>query len=255
MKVLLAPLASPGFVFPMVAIADRLRALGHSCSFVTNVTYEEFLSSRGYVRIPRGAREGESFEVNGWGDPLRVVMQLRHIEHALRVFQPDIVLASHLAMGPLVAKARHGVPVAMLGSLVHLYPTQTSLAAPGSRERAWRHDEMLRCLNTALAALQMPPAAETSLDESPVLGTHYFIQGVAEMHASSLPMPTRTSFVGSCLLDAGEDFCDDEARAWMDRQADARRPLLYVRLGRSSRRRRTGLRSPHPWRRATSPRW
>jgi UDP:flavonoid glycosyltransferase YjiC (YdhE family) len=229
MNVLLAGLASPGLVFPLIAVAERLRARGHRAAFVTDLPYAEHLEARGFARIPRSARDGRSFELDGWGNPLRVAMQVRHLEYALERDHYDVVLASHLALGPLLIREMRGVPVAMLGSLVFLWRSSASGAGSGfDARRAARHSEMMSLLELARRSFALPPA-EPSGDA--ILGDRFFVQGVPELDEDVETLPPQVRFVGSCVLPDGVRS-GGEAE-WAREQRRAGRRVLYVQLGRT----------------------
>ena len=69
-RILIAALASPGFVFSSLAVAERARAAGHEVAFVTDVSYADAVEARGFARIRRGRSDGPSFGLDGWGRPL-----------------------------------------------------------------------------------------------------------------------------------------------------------------------------------------
>lgn len=235
-RILIATLATPGFVFSSLAVAERLRAAGHDVAFVTDLGYADAISARGFVRIPRGTGDGRSFQLDGWGDPLQIALQVRHLEYAILTFRPDAILSSNLAMGPLLVGRAYRVPVAVLGSVVFLWPGTRVLsdAADAETERRlrWRYDDQLRHLEAAAACLELPAFATFDFERSPLFGDRFLIQGVPELQRDAASLPAACRFVGSCA-DEALDAPDAGAVAWLRAQNSRHRALLYVQLGRT----------------------
>jgi UDP:flavonoid glycosyltransferase YjiC (YdhE family) len=234
-RVLIAPLASPGFVFSSLAVAERARAAGNDVAFVTDLSFADTIASRGFARIPRGAGDGHSFQLDGWGHPLQIAMQVKHLELALAAFRPDVILASNLAMGPLLVARAHRIPVAVLGSVVFLWPDARAAARPPAeataRRLAWRYREQMQHLETAAATLGLPAFAPAGSADNPLLGDRFLIQGVPELQRDDGALPDACRFVGSCTYDA-LDAPSAEELAWLRAQRACRRALVYVQLGR-----------------------
>lgn len=233
MNVLIASLATPGFVFPSIAVAERLRARGHDVAFVTDTSFARAIEQRGFARIARGTPDGHSFEIDGWADPYRIAMQTKHLLAALTVFRPDVILASNLAMGPLIVRLTHRIPVAVLGSVVLLWPSLRTAASsePAVDARlAWRYADQLRHLERACAALGVALASEP-YERSPLFGDRFLLQGVPELQRDAALLPAPVRFTGSCALDE-IDVAGDDAAAWLRAQRARGRRILYVQLGR-----------------------
>src|SRR5262249_30886445 len=126
MRVLFCPIASHGFVHPAIAVAHALQRRGHTVAFATGQAFTQTLAQAAPERIPRGAGDGASFAIERWFDPMNVVMQVKHIEYALRRFAPDVIVSHPLALGPVIVRERTRVPVAMLGMAAHLWPVSTA---------------------------------------------------------------------------------------------------------------------------------
>lgn len=236
MRVLLAPVATPGFVFPLIAVAEALRSRGHEAAFVTDARFAAAIEARGFARLPRSAPDGPSFEIENWGDPVRIAIQAKHVERALDAYRPDAVLASNLAMGPLVARELHGVPTAVLGPIALLWgpPAQPASAHPArDARRAWRHGDQLAHLERARRAFGLPPWSGP-FEASPLFGDRFLLQSVPELHAGER-RPPAVRYVGSCVLPEIGALAGDDA-AWIRGRRAAHRTLLYVQLGRLFRR-------------------
>lgn len=109
MRILCSTLASPGFSFPVRAIAERLRDAGHELTGV----------------------RGPAFRVGTWHTREAVREQLAALDRACSERPPEVLLTSALCLGPLLTGARLGLPVAVVG-----------LAAPLLPEAGRRRDEL-----------------------------------------------------------------------------------------------------------------
>lgn len=235
MNILVASLATPGFVFPLIAVAGKLRARGHDVAFVSDVSFSETLHGYGYRRIARGAPDGASFRIESWGDPLNVAIQVRHVEAALRSFAPDAILASHLALGPLVVRELHDIPVVVLGPVV-LPWRQASRCdlEPGSAPSgpAWRYVEYRAALERARLALGLAPSREP-YERSRVFGDLTLLQGVAALQSGEDPLPAAVRIVGSCMNATTDARLAPDDAAWLRAQRGRGRSVIYVHLGRT----------------------
>ncbi|HEY0481800.1 MAG TPA: nucleotide disphospho-sugar-binding domain-containing protein [Kofleriaceae bacterium] len=230
MRVLLCPIASHGFVYPAIAVARALQRRGHSVAFATGQAFTETLAQVDLERIPRGASDGASFGIERWFDPLNVVMQVKHIEYALRRFAPDVLVSHPLALGPLLVRQRLGVPVAVLGMAAHLWPVSTAPAVTEAEQRlAWRHDAMMRHLDDARALLHLEATPATPA-ASPLLGDLFLLQSVPELVTDLDRLPRQAHLVGAC---SWEPPASEELRAWTRDAAASGEPLIYVHHGRS----------------------
>ncbi|HEY0394487.1 MAG TPA: nucleotide disphospho-sugar-binding domain-containing protein [Candidatus Elarobacter sp.] len=234
MRVLIATLASPGFVFSSLAVAEALRARGHRVAFVTDAAYADALAARGFARLPNGADDAPSFQLDGWFDPQRIATQVRHLAAALRAQTPDVVLASNLAMGPLLVRRLVPVPVAVLGPMVLLWPSLRPSDDPADAEiegrLAWRHADQMRHLTRAADALGIV-LPDHGYERSPLFGDRYLLQGVPALQRLRDALPPAVRFAGPCTFDApGHDGVEETA--WIARQRAHGRRIVYVQLGR-----------------------
>ncbi|HTD33907.1 MAG TPA: nucleotide disphospho-sugar-binding domain-containing protein [Candidatus Elarobacter sp.] len=230
MRILVATLSTPGFVFPLLAVADALRARGDDVAFVADLAFAETLRARGHRRIARGAADGPSFRIESWGEPLNVAIQVRHLEAALGAFAPHAILASHLALGPLVARELHGIPVAVLGPIV--LPWRYGVpAAEGAPDPAWRYAELRATLERARLAFGLAPSAEP-YERSLLFGDVTLLQGVAGLQAGGADSGA-LRVVGSCMNPSADARLDAGDAAWLRAQRAAGRKIVYVHLGRT----------------------
>src|SRR5258708_10707919 len=177
-------------------------------------------------RLARDRNDGQSFQLNNWGHPLVVAIQVRHAQNAIERFHPDVMLSSTLALGPLIAGELADLPVAVLGLATYLWP----VALPGGGHRSadplaeYRHREMVALYNATrgLFGLSQSPAA---LEASPLLGSLYLLQTVPLFHPLTDHLPARVRLIGSCLHEPEPP--DAELVEWLDGAG----PLVYVQHG------------------------
>jgi hypothetical protein len=102
LKALLCGLATPGLLFPLIGIAERLRTQGWDCAFVTDVAFEGVLRTNEFARVPRGKKDGPSFAIAHWALPGHIAMQVKHIEYAIALEEPDVIVANQLCLGAMI---------------------------------------------------------------------------------------------------------------------------------------------------------
>jgi UDP:flavonoid glycosyltransferase YjiC (YdhE family) len=233
MRCLLCPLATPGFLYPAIGLALSLQSAGHEVAFATGATFAETLARVGLRRIPRGQRDGPSFEVESWHHPLSIAIQLKHVEHALASFPADVIVASQLALGPLLAAERRRVPVVVQGLCTYLWPTgdddETSSSRATRERRAWRLGDMLGHLETARAIMRLPAVVEPT--ENPFVGALFLLRSVAELEGPEHLLPAGVHLVGDQLWEP--DSCDPEVESWIEESVSGGFRIVYVQHGRS----------------------
>ncbi len=230
MRALFCSLDKPGLLLPAMGLAAALRSRGHRVAFAADRGAEPLLARAGFERVPRDDRDGRSFETELWSRPLAVALQLRHIEHALARFAPDLLVGQALTLGPLLARERHGLPVAIQGHATYAWPCgQAPLATEQRRER--RQRTMLRLLAEARAAARLPPRAAIT-DDHPLHGDAFFLRSVRELHGPAR-LPPRAHLVGACLWEPGGEDPDDQLAAWLAAARRAGAPMAYVHHGHS----------------------
>lgn len=229
MRVLLCPIGSRGFVYPMIGIARRLKERGHHVAFATSADFEGVIAEAGFERLPRGNADGASFQLAIWAHPVSVSIQVRHVQYAVERFHPDVLICSALALGPLIAGELAGLQVAVLGLAAYLWPVPVPGGTNRSadREAEWRHRETLALYNSARALFGLS-ALPGSLEDSPLLGALYLLQSVPILEPLTDHLPERVRFVGSCLYEP--KTADAEVLQWLECGGAGRR-LLYVQHG------------------------
>lgn len=233
MKYLFCPLASHGFVYPLIGLAQAARSQGHEVSFVTGSAFAETLYELDLPRIPCGTKDLVSFEVKNWTKPLAVAIQVKHIQYALERFPADALVTTQLTLGPLIAGEITGLPVVVLGLAAYLWPLWPLGHEPESaveKELRWRYGDMLDHYNKARRALGLSINDADHL-VNPMLGDLYLLQSVPELEQSKYDFPSKVKFVGSCVWEP--ESSDTELLAWLEERKAAAEPVIYVQQGRS----------------------
>ena len=233
MRALVCSLDSPGFLYPAIGLAAELRARGHEVAFVTDRGARARLAKAGFERLPRGGRDGSSFQTGSWSLPLAIALQVGHVEHALGKLVPDLIVGQALALGPLIVRERWGLPVAVQGHATHAWPGAGG-SAVAERRGAWRHRTMLRLLNEARALARLParqPGLGPGVLENPLLGDLFLLRSVPELDGPTAVLPGRAHHVGACLWEPGAPP-DDELTAWMAAARQDGAPIVYAYHGR-----------------------
>jgi len=235
MKFLFCPLASYGFIYPAIGIAKTLYQRGHEVAFVTSLTFSEILRQAGLERIPRTAKDGPSFQVELWAEPLAIVIQVKHIEYALECFAPDVLVGHQLTIGPLIVRVLHGLPVAVLGLAAYLWPASKSLLkrpplSEGERLLVWRYGNMMEIYNRVCELFWLP-LSYANYRETPLLGDLFLLQSVPQLEEDADVLPEKVHLIGSCLWEPPQ--LDVELSHWLQESNVAGEPVIYVQPGRS----------------------
>lgn len=236
MRLLFCSFDSPGHLFPLVGLAEELRRRGHQAGFATGTAALPALESAGMARIPRGAVDGGSFRVAVHHHPLSMAVDVKHVEHAIQQFSPDVLVTHQLAHAPLLVRERTGIPVAVMGLFSYLWSWSAERAgateATGLEStRRWRIHSDLAIVNEARALFRMPALAADG-PELPFLGDLFMLRNVPELTPELPALPSRVHAVGACPWEPPRD----ESHAWSELRARFTRPeapLLYVQHGRS----------------------
>lgn len=235
MRILFCSLATPGLLHPSIGLALTLQRRGHQVAFVTHSSAGDCLESVGLERISRGAQDGDSFQVELWGVPLSIAIQARHIEHALQVFQPDLLVGQQLALGPFVVADRQRLPIAVLGMAAYIWPFSEALlhrlpATDQERRHVWRYGEMMRIYNEARALFRLPPS-QSDFRSTPLLGDLFLLQSTAALEGEIGSLPEQVHLVGPCLWEPPE--VDPELESWLGEIESSGESLIYLHHGRS----------------------
>lgn len=234
MRLLFCSFDSPGHLFPLVGLALEMRGRGHEVAFACGLPARDTLHAVEIERIPRGAEDGDSFGLKTWFDPVRTAIDVKHVEHAVRRFRPDLLVTQQLCQAPVLVRERQRIPVAVMGLFSYLWPVGKPVSpahfAACEPTRRWRLQDMTRILNQAWELFRMP-ALEADATDFPLLGDVFLLRTVPELEPELEALPARVHAVGPCLWEPPRP-----ADAWetlRGRFADPEAPVLYVQQGRT----------------------
>jgi len=234
MRYLICSLNRPGFLFPAIGLALRLREKGHEVAFVAAPDTRPMLARYQLPLIPH-PKDQVCFQGSSWMFVADIVWQIQHIMHAREVFKPDVVVASALAYGPMAVRLMTLTPLAILGLSFYPFPAGSKdLGHKGNGFYETNIEAIFRRLQKPLIdicqKLHIPLSSErlNSFTETPLLGDLYMIQGVPELDPDGLIPSQKACYVGSSLSDGVSPSSDQEA--WLS-GIDESRPLLFVQHG------------------------
>jgi MGT family glycosyltransferase len=233
MRVLFCSFTSPGHLFPLVGLALELRRRGHQVAFATGRDALDTLHAVEMERIPRGARDGDSFALDTWHAPLRTAVDAKHVQHGIRRFGPDLLVTHQLCQAPLLVREMEGIPVAVMGLFSYLWPVahgaDATRFAALQPTRQWRIRDAVGILNQARELFRLAPAEEAAA----LLGDLFILRTVPELESEREALPACVHPVGACLWEPPRT-----PGAWdalRDRFPDPDAPVVYVQQGRTFR--------------------
>ncbi len=234
MKLIFCPLDSYGFVYPLIGIAQILRSRGHEIAFVSGLESSSTLQTMGFPRIRRGESDGASFNLQTWGIPSSVAIQVKHLEYAVTQFPADVLVTTQLTLGPLLIGEMAKLPVVVLGLAAYMWPPCWPPGyEPKSRSEQrlqWRYSDMMRHYNKSRSLIGLSPTnADPALN--PFLGDLFLLQSVPELECAEFDFPTKVHFVGSCVWEPSLE--DPDLSSWLEESNIIGMPIIYVQPGRS----------------------
>ena len=235
MRILFCCLGTHGFVYPAVGIALQLRHLGNEVAFATSPSFGTLLSQQGLQRISVQDLDGVGFQTSKWFVDSELRAQLAHVHRALRVFRPDVVVTSQLALAPMVVCSQEQRPLAVLGFAGFPFPASEAALKDStsefSRGNAYRFNSVVDFYLSARQVAGLDnrdgEAVARTIEASPLFGRLCLVQSVPEFICGMIAPQAR--LIGSCLWEPDEP--DDDLRRWLE--VDSEQPIVYVQPGRS----------------------
>jgi MGT family glycosyltransferase len=230
MRFLLCSLSGQGFISSTIGLGHSLAQKGHEVKVVTDLSCEKQLSGQGLERIPRGLQDGPSFQTHLWGQPASIAIQVKHVEFAMKLFQPDVLVGQQLTIGALFAAERLHVPVALLGFCTYLWPRSKDPEARGDNSlKEWRYTTDIITHRQLRPAFGLPlPSA--GLRVSSLLGDLFLIRSIPEFEGDISNLPDQVHLAGPCLWESDDE--DPEVDDWLGECRKGGTPLIYVHQGR-----------------------
>jgi MGT family glycosyltransferase len=227
-----------------IGLALTLMRMGHEVGFVADASWIPQLEKQGITRIPRGTKDGPSFQTTLWAQPFSAAIQVKHVEYAIEKFYPDVLLGQQLALGPNIAALRANLPLAILGFSTWLWPNSLprkadapqqlepaahSQRSDAERVTAWRYATHLDLFNQLQSAFHVKKS-DSWLNENPLLGHLFMLRSTPAFAGNIESLPTVVQSVGPCLWE--EENTDPELEQWLTDAEENRSPIIYVQQGR-----------------------
>lgn len=230
MRFLFCSFSTPGYLFPLMGLAQELEMRGHQVAFASGQPSIPFLRTAGMERIPRSEPDGDSFHVGVWFNRTVAAIDTRHVELGIARFHPDALVTHPLCQGAMIAGERSGLPIAVLGFFGYLFPTPGDRGKRGAEEnRRWRLRECMRSMNAARELFRLP--ALDSEDPEPLLGDLWMLRSVPRLVPELGSLPPRVRCVGACQWEPPSN--DGGWPAIRAELADPEVPLVYAQPGRT----------------------
>ena len=233
MRVLCCAFTTPGLLYPMVGLALELRRRGHEVAFTTGYAAEPVLGQAGLDRLVGGRRDGTSFQIQRWADPLAAAIDVKHIEYAVRTFQPDVLVANLFVLGACIVRERTDLPLCVMGNVAYLWPRRTpgSPVFPDCEQLArWRYKEMGESLDAARALFGLTTTG-TDDDAYPLLGDRLLLRSIPQLEQEPESLPDIVRLVGACEWEPPLDA--DAAWHELSNGITDHGSVLYVQHGRT----------------------
>lgn len=235
MRYLFCSHASIGLLGPSITIAQELQSRGHEVSFATGPSMTPFLRQAKLNRIPRGPKDGESFDVKSVWNGTDAVRQVRHIEYACQQFSPDVLVGQALTWGAMVYRQYTHLPLAIIGQAGYFWPTNTPLPyydhyRPSFYKRVLERYRLGTYYYDGCCHMLGIPYKEASYEESVLLGDLFLLQSVPTLEGDPSLLPDRVHFVGDCSWNP--PHVDAELQQWLVEAKASGEPILYLQVGR-----------------------
>ncbi|MGB1249034.1 MAG: glycosyltransferase [Candidatus Promineifilaceae bacterium] len=231
MRFLFCPLASHGYIYPAIRVAQSLQALGHTVGFVTGSGFDSELDEANCPRVNTGSEPSRvAFRVSLWGSTKPNVLQVALVREAAAVFQPDAIVASSMALGAILFAKWHHIPVAVLGLGTYMWPTCENAPLPNSTPDEVHTDSGLRYLTVMHIANQIASICghtpyQGDYDQFPLLGDLYLLRSISALQANHLRLPTKVRLVGACTW---YPSVDQNAYRTLAAALDTDMPICFV---------------------------
>jgi UDP:flavonoid glycosyltransferase YjiC (YdhE family) len=234
MRFLFCPLEGAGFVAPAIAVAQALGVRGHDVMFLSAAGSESMLAQAGLPALAARERRISPFAVASWPVPEAIVAQAVRTRLAAASWQPDVIVTSQLALGPLLLREQLDLPVAVIGLAAYLWPLGGEVPAVdacGDDEVRWRGADMWRIYNQARRSCRLGPIAGARFERFPLQGDLFLVQSVPELEPEFAALPSTVRCVGSLAWNPPRD---PEVDAWLTaRGPRSAPPLVYAQPGRA----------------------
>jgi MGT family glycosyltransferase len=230
MRFLLCSLSGLGFISSTIGLGLSLTRKGHEVRVVTDLSCEKQLSRQDLERIPRGLHDGPSFQTHIWGQPASIAIQVKHLEFAIELFRPDVLVGQQLTWGALITAERQRMPLALLGFSTYLWPRKKNPEARGDDSlKEWRYTNDILTLSQLRPGFGLSRSA-SELPVSSLLGNLFMVRSIPELEGDISNLPEQIHLVGPCIWESNDH--DPELDDWLSDSVQRNAPLIYVQQGR-----------------------
>lgn len=230
MRYLFCVLASEGYVYPAMAVATEIQSRGHEVAFATGPAFAATLEQSGYSYIPTNEPAHDIFSVPLWMNQQSIRRQADYVTAAANTFEPDVIVSSVLAIGPLIIARKRHIPVAVLGYATYPWPTISGIE--GLQSESWeakRHDDFWKIYRLAHLYLtgKTPPIEQSTYSQSGLLGDLFLLRSVPELQQNIEILPDKVHLVGGCLREPPMPP-DKPLLDWISSVTASKKPIIYV---------------------------
>jgi UDP:flavonoid glycosyltransferase YjiC (YdhE family) len=174
-------------------------------------------------------QDGPSFQTHVWGQPASIAIQVKHLEFAVKLFRPDVLVGQQLTFGTIISAERLHLPLALMGFCTYLWPRLRDPEARGDDGlKEWRYTSDI------LAMTEIRPlfglTNSSGLRVSALLGDIFMVRSIPEFEGDISCLPDQVHLVGPCLWEDDED--DPELDNWLFESKQKTAPVIYVQQGR-----------------------
>ncbi len=225
LRYLFCAFTTPGLLYPLLGLALDLRRRGHEVAFATGPSAQPILDCVQVPRIPRGERDGDSFRFRRWATSLAAAIDVKHVEYAVQVFGPDVLVANLLALGAHIVGERTGFPLCVMGMATYLWPRHNG-RLPWFLAWERRPSPTIMGPLDEVRALFKLPLRHPKRDEDQLPGDIFLLRSVTELERVPESLPA----------EAGLKPPHDAGAVWQqlcDQMAAEDGCVLYVRHGRT----------------------
>lgn len=180
MRYLFCSLTMPEFLHPLVGLALELRRRGHEVAFATGTPAEGVLHGAGLETIPPEGR-ADGFRHQPRPIPVVIETDVRHVEHAIREYRPDVLVASEYAFGAFMVRERTGIPLCVMDMATYMGPRRG-------------FDPILNEIRAYFGL----PSRPSVHDDFPLMADLFLLHSVAPLEADAAALPPQVTLVGAC---------------------------------------------------------
>lgn len=227
MRVLLAPLSDPGFVYPSLAVGRELQRRGHTTALATDARSAAIAAQAGVSAIDFQTDDGTRiFSARRWFQSGK--SQFLAVRSAATETSVDVIVTSVLCHGALLAAEALGLPCVVLGLAAHIWPyaagsvNEDRSAIP----RQWLLSEVLRCYAQTRQDVGLRPISQ--FDQSVLHGDALLLRGIPALECADAILPSSVHHVGACWWEP-----EGDASFVLARLMRIDKPVVYVHLGRT----------------------